>query len=161
MNDNNKKTGLKKFFEENRSLAVTIPVFVVLVIAVILVYVFSGNSGEVPESPAPTETTQNATPTPAVEKPDEGTEVVTLPIDERNKDESEIVRNPFAQPYKVSGIIYDKTGNSIAIIEAENKSFIVKIGDSAGEYFKVIDIESDKVVLEVEGMEIILTLSGE
>ncbi len=71
------------------------------------------------------------------------------------------MRNPFAAPYKVSGIIYDEKGGSIAIIEAENKTFIVKADDQVGEYFKVLNIESDKVVLEIEGQEIVLAISGE
>ncbi|MFO7611449.1 MAG: hypothetical protein R6W99_03035, partial [Clostridia bacterium] len=79
---------------------------------------------------------------------------------ERDKDESEILRNPFADPYKVSGIIYDRAGGSIAIIEAENKSFITTEGYDAEGYFKVLSIESNKVTLEVDGMELVLYISG-
>ena len=169
MNDNDKKSGLKSFFEKNRSLVFTIPIFIILVIVVILVYVLGGNDADVSESQLPAETNSTSTeqpiePTP-VPSPEAtatgGTEVTTLPKDERDKDESEIMRNPFADPYKVSGIIYDSKGKSIAIIEAENKSFIVEAGDMAGEYFKVINIESDRVIIEIEGQEIVLTLSGE
>jgi len=168
MGDNDKKSGLKKFFQDNRSLVFTIPVFIVLVIAVILVYVLGGND-DTAENQPPVETNPTATeqtvapvptPTPSSNETS-GTEVSTLPQDERDKDESEIIRNPFADPYRVSGIIYDKSGGSIAIIEAENKTYIVEVDEQVGEYFKVISIEAEKVVLEIDGQEIILTLSGE
>jgi len=165
MGEKDKKSGIKKFFQDNRSLVFTIPIFIVLVIVVILVYVFSGNNtAEPPVETNPTATVQPtapaSTPTP---QPTEtgGTEVTTLPQDERDKDTSEIMRNPFADPYRVSGIIYDEKGGSIAIIEAENKAYIVKVDDQVGEYFKVIKIESDRVVLEIEGQEVVLNLSGE
>jgi hypothetical protein len=168
MDGKEKKSGFGKFLRENRSLVITIPVFIVLVVVVILVYVFMGNNDK-PEdqtaaTPTPAATEQPAEATPAPTQPasdSSGTEVTTLPQDERDKDESEIMRNPFADPYRVSGIIYDKKGGSIAIIEAENKTFIVEADDQVGEYFKVLNIESDRVVLEIEGQEIVLTLSGE
>ena len=169
MGDKDKKSGLKKFFQENRSLVFTIPIFIVLVIAVILVYVLSGKGADTSETQSPVETNPTATEQPAESTPaataeptdSDGTEVTTLPKDERDKDDSEIIRNPFAAPYKVSGIIYDKSGNSIAIIEAENKSFIVETDDQVGEYFKVVNIEADRVILEIDGQEVVLTLSGE
>ena len=165
MGDKDKKSGLKKFFQENRSLVFTIPVFIVLVIAVILVYVLGGKDvadTQLPSETNPIVTEQPAelTPVPTSEPAESGgTEVTTLPKDERNKDDSDIIRNPFADPYKVSGIIYDKSGGSIAIIEAENKTYIVKTDDQIGNYFKVISIEPDQVVLEVEGQEIVLSIS--
>ena len=168
MNDKEKKSGLKKFFQENRSLVFTIPVFIILVVAVILVYVLTGRDNtaenQVPAETSPITTEQPAQTTPEptpVPSDSEGTEVTTLPQDERDRDGSEIMRNPFAEPYRVSGIIYDKSGNSLAIIEAENKTYIVEADEQVGEYFKVLNIESDRVVLEVDGLEIILTLSGE
>ena len=166
MDEKEKKSGLSKFLRENRSLVITIPIFIVLVVVVILVYVFMGNDNkpdnqaDVTPTPAATE---QATPTPQPSEPatdSDGTEVTTLPQDERDKDDSEIMRNPFADPYKVSGIIYDKRGGSVAIIEAENKTFIVEAGDEAGEYFKVISIEENHVVIEVDGREVILNLAG-
>lgn len=167
MGDKDKKSGLKKFFQENRSLVFTVPVFVILVIAVILVYVLTGKDNTA-EAPDPAQTNPVTTEQPAqtnepTQAPSDssGTEVTTLPQDERDRDQSEIVRNPFAAPYRVSGIIYDKSGNSLAIIEAENKTYIVEADEQVGEYFTVLNIESDKVVLEVDGQEIILTLSGE
>ncbi len=42
MDEKEKKSGFKKFLKENRSLVFTIPVFIVLVVAVILVYVLTG-----------------------------------------------------------------------------------------------------------------------
>lgn len=165
MGDKDKKSGLKKFFQENRSLAITIPIFIVLVVVVILVYASGGNnSAELPveTSPAATEQAAVTTPVPTPQPTESGgKEVTTLPKDERDKDESEIIRNPFAAPYRVSGIIHDKSGGSIAIIEAENKTYIVEADDQIGEYFKVIKIESNRVILEIEGQEVVLTLSGE
>ncbi len=162
MAEKDKKSGLKKFFQENRSLVVTIPVFVVLVIVAILVIVLNGNGKVAETTPAetnPTVTEQpvNSTPVPTASG---GTEVTTLPKDERDKDQSEILRNPLASPYKVSGIIYDEKGGSLAIIEAENKSFIVEAGDTAGGYFKVLEIRAGEVVLDVEGVEIVLSMPG-
>lgn len=167
MGDKDKKSGLKKFFQENRSLVFTIPVFIVLAVVVVLVYVLGNNKDSAENQPQAEETPvaveQTAAPslssTPAPTQSG-GTEVTTLPQSERDRDESEIIRNPFADPYRVSGIIYDKSGGSIAIIEAENKTYIVEADDQIGEYFKVVKIESDRVVLDVEGQEIVLTLSG-
>ena len=168
MAEKEKKTKFKKFLDENRSLVFTVPVFLVLVIVFVLIYAFGlGRNNDVSESNPPAmntnqpATTQSAAPQ-ASENPSTGggQEVTTLPDDERDKDQEEIARNPFADPYRVSGIIYDKSG-SIAIIEAENKSFIVEPGDEPGGYFKVISIDRDKVVLEVEGIELILSISGE
>ncbi|MBN2559278.1 MAG: hypothetical protein JXB33_11040 [Clostridia bacterium] len=158
MNEKEKKTGFRKFLDENRSLVFTIPVFIVLVIVVVLVYLLGGNNSDVSESTQPTATPAESAAPVASGQPG-GTEVSTLPIDERDKDQSEILRNPFADPYKVSGIIYDKNGGSIAIIEAENKSFIVSEGYEAEGYFKVLDIESNKVTLEVDGIELVLYVS--
>ncbi|MBN1623878.1 MAG: hypothetical protein JW903_05885 [Clostridia bacterium] len=166
MAEREKKTKFKKFLDENRSLVFTVPVFLVLIVVVILVYALSGNNDVSETTPPEADTnqpaaTQSAAPV-QTESPatDSGQEVTTLPDDERDKDQNEILRNPFAEPYRVSGIIYDKSG-SIAIIEAENKSFIVEAGDEPGGYFKVLSIEEDKVVLEVEGIELILSISGE
>ena len=165
MTEKNEKSKIKKFLDENRSLVFTVPVFLVLIVVVILVYALNGsNDAAETNQPAPTTTppaaTQSATPATTEEPSTGGQEVTTLPDDVRDKDQTEITRNPFADPYRVSGIIYDKSG-SIAIIEAENKSFIVEPGDEPGGFFKVISIEADKVVLEVDGMELVLSISGE
>ena len=156
------KSKFKKFLDENRSLVFTVPVFIVLLVVVILVYVLGGNNKDTSDNTAPGTNTPapTAVPTGTAEPVSgEGQEVVTLPDEERDKDPGEISRNPFAEPYRVSGILYDGDG-SIAIIEAENKSFIVEAGDEPGGYFKVISIEKDRVTLEVDGMEMILTVSG-
>ena len=167
MVDNKQKSGFKKFFKDNRSLMYTIPVLIVLVVAVVVVYILSENNKTADNQPAATPTateqqTEESTPAPSQSASEsDGTEVTTLPQDERDKDDSELMRNPFADPYKVSGIIYDEKGGSIAIIEAENKTFIVKTDDQVGEYFKVLNIEFDRVVLEIEGQEIVLVIFGE
>ena len=165
MTEKEKKTKFKKFLDENRSLVFTIPVFIVLVIVVILVYALGGNNSVSETNPPVADTNQPVATQSAPDQTEppstgDGQEVTTLPDDERDKDQEEILRNPFAEPYRVSGIIYDKSG-SLAIIEAENKSFIVEAGDEPGGYFKVLSIEVDKVVLEVEGIELILSISGE
>lgn len=159
-------TGLKKFATENKSLLFTIPVFVVLLVIVLFVYVFSGNNDNTTEvvspTPSPVATaSQEPTESQPVETTspeDQGTIVIPLPDTERDKDSDEIYRNPFAVPYKVSGIIYSSKGDSVAIIEAENKSFIVKVGDNAEDYFTVLNIEENSVTLKVEGYELILLL---
>lgn len=164
MAEKEKKTKFKKFLDENRSLVFTVPVFIVLVIAVILVNILSGNNtteNNQPSETTPPVTTQTAEPVQSGQPSDDDSqEVTTLPDDERDKDEDEIRRNPFSDPYRVSGIIYDKSG-SIAIIEAENKSFIVETGDSPGGYFTVLSIEKDNVVLDVDGVELTLSVSGD
>ena len=158
-------TGFKKFATENKSLLFTIPVFVVLLVIVLFVYV-SGNKDDTAEVITPTSTpvaTEQQTPTDTqpveTSTPDDQETIVTpLPDTERDKDSDEIYRNPFAVPYKVSGIIYSSKGDSVAIIEAENKSFIVKVGDNAEDFFTVLDISKNSVTLEVEGQELILSL---
>ncbi len=131
-------------------------------IVVILILVLNGNGKVAEITPAETNPTVTEQPIQSTSAPvaSGGTEVTTLPKDERDKDKSEILRNPMASPYKVSGIIYDEKGGSLAIIEAENKSFIVKAGETAGEYFKVLEIRADEVVLDVEGVEIVLSMPG-
>lgn len=156
-------TGFKKFVSENKSLFFTIPVFVVLLVVVLFVYVFNGDSNNtgdvVVKTPTPVQTVVDSTPVPIQEEvKDETTEVTTLPDSEREKDDETILRNPFALPYKVSGIIYDTKGNSVAIIEAENKSYIVKVGDNAEDFFTVLSIEKNSVVIEAEGKEVTLSL---
>lgn len=160
-------TGLKKFAAENKSLLFTIPVFVVLLVIVLFVYVFSGNDDDTAEVITPTPTavaTEQQTPTDTqpveTTTPDDDQETIVTPLPdtERDKDSDEIYRNPFAVPYKVSGIIYSSKGDSVAIIEAENKSFIVKVGDNAEDFFTVLDINKNSVTLEVEGQELILSL---
>ncbi|MBN2852260.1 MAG: hypothetical protein JXQ23_05925 [Clostridia bacterium] len=163
--DKKELTGFKKFVAENKSLLFTIPVFAVLLIIVLFVYVFNGNNKndqvEV-VSPTPSASavsnTQTAKPTSTPAPTTSGTEVTTLPDTERDKDSDEILRNPFASPYKVSGIIYDSKGGSVAIVEAENKSFIVKEGDNAENYFTVLNIERDSVIIEVDGETITISL---
>lgn len=171
MADKQSKTKLKKFFEENRTLVFTIPAIIILLIVVILIYALRGNDTKISENITPTPEPNQQTEQQVIEteKPESstdvpsnsGTEGTTLPQTERDKDIDEISRNPFADPYKVSGIIYDKSGDSFAIIEAENKSFIVKTGDQSGDYFKVLNIEEDRVVLEVDGQQLVLTLSAD
>ncbi len=159
-------TGFKKFAAENKSLLFTIPVFVVLLVIVLFVYVFSGNKDNTTEvitpTPSPVATVQQepteSQPVETTSPDDQRTIVIPLPDTERDKDSEEIYRNPFAVPYKVSGIIYSSKGDSVAIIEAENKSFIVKVGDNAEDYFTVLNIEKNSVTLEVEGNELILSL---
>jgi len=156
-------TGFKKFANENKSLLFTIPVFVVLLVIVLFVYVFNGNKpvDTVKSTPMPTKTISNedvATSTPTPTDTDSSTEVTTLPDSERTKDSDETYRNPFALPYKVSGIIYDSKGGSVTIIEAENKSYILKEGDKAEKYFTVLKIDKNSVIIEVEGEELTLTL---
>jgi hypothetical protein len=165
MVEKQEKSKFKKFIDENRSLIFTVPVFVVLAIVLVMVYVLGGNNDNTSETNPPAANTPLATAESA--EPSEtsdsnnGQEVTTLPDDEREKSPSEIQRNPFAEPYKVSGIIYDSKGDSLAIIEAENKSYIVEAGDEGDGYFTVVSIERDQEVLEVGGMEMILTVSGE
>lgn len=166
MSEKKDNTKLKKFFEENRTLVFTIPLFFVLIIVVVLVYLIGGSGSDKKAEVTPDQTNnlqQSSTAEPAVSQTPAavGTEGTTLPQNERNKDSEEISRNPFADPYRVSGIIYDKSGNSLAIIEAENKSFIVETGEEVSGYFKVINIEEKKVVLEVEGKELVLALSSD
>jgi len=165
MAEKEKKTKFRKFLDENRSLVFTVPVFIVLVIVVILVYVLGGNKDTSETVPPVTDTTsppvvQSAEPEQTEEpSSDSGQEVTTLPDGEREKDSDEMFRNPFSEPYRVSGIIFDGS-ESLAIVEAEDKSFIVETGDAPGGYFKVISIEKDRVTLEVDGMELILSVSG-
>jgi Tfp pilus assembly protein PilP len=169
MAKNEEPTGFKKFVDENKSLLFTIPVFVVLLVIVLFVYVFngggSGKQADITPTPVPVATASQSAdnqettePTPSTIPYDDSTEVVTLPDTEREKDSDEILRNPFALPYRVSGIIFDSKGESVAIIEAENKSFIVKVGDIADEYVTVIKIEKHAVIIEVEEHELTLTL---
>jgi hypothetical protein len=165
MEDNDKKSGLKGFFSKNRSLMFTLPVLIILIVLVVLLYVLGGSGGkDTADDNPPVETDDSQTRTPGpTQTPGESDDsegIVTLPDNEREKDPSEILRNPMAGPYRVSGIIYDEKDGSLAIIEAENKSFILKAGESAGSYFKVMEIKENEVVLDVDGMEIVLALSG-
>lgn len=50
------------------------------------------------------------------------------------------------QELQVNGIIYDKQGDSFAIVN----SIVVKTGDAIGEY-KVLSIEEDRVIFDKNG----------
>lgn len=153
------KKGFKKIVEENKSLVFTAPIFVILIIVVVIVYL-GGSDNKSTDPIDNNDVVENPIVTTTVSEPDTSTpEVVVLPDTEREKEVDEIARNPFADPYKVSGIMYDSRGDSIAIIEAEDMSFTVKENET-NEFFKVLRIEKDAVYIEVQEEEIKLPLGS-
>jgi len=171
-NAKNKLDILKKsvieFFEKNRSLVFLLPLLVIMLVVLIVLY-SSGNkanknnenytvSGGKNQSGSISASTGNGIDLPS------GNKIEVLPQTERETEKaaedkgSENVANkgtsnpanPFDAPMKLSGIILNNKGSSVAIIETNNTSYVVKEGEFVNNIWKVEKIE-EKGVLLVNG----------
>jgi type II secretory pathway component PulC len=154
------QSGFKRFLNENKSLAVSIPILAVLLIAVVIIYFSLGSTKN-----------QEAVPTASEILNAQAQTIEILPNTERAtsdsnneqkntsspKDEGEI-KDPFSGPVSLTGVLVDSQGNGIAVIEANNKSYIVRKGDILENNMTVGSISEDKVILKDQDREITLKL---
>ncbi|HBN84094.1 MAG TPA: hypothetical protein DDZ89_09645 [Clostridiales bacterium] len=159
---NKKETKFKKFLNENKSLAVMLPIFVVLLGIVLYIYVFSDMMGPKKQVSNP-QTTQP--PVVTTQKPKETTAPVSgevtqkepettgtlnlLPIRERVLSELESISDPFSSSaYKLKGIVYSEKGISCCIISTNGKSYILEENQSISDVLTVIKIEKESVTVQ-------------
>lgn len=154
-----KESAIQTFFKENKSLAVMLPVLVVLIIAMIVIYSGNGDAGkaepvtsDIAASPSP------GTGTVPVDQP----KVEVLPQVVRktaSQGESASINDPFEEPMKLSGILTNSRGEAIAIIESAGISYIVRPDDNIGETpWKVVSIYESSVMLDFNGESQLLKL---
>lgn len=159
------KEAITDFFNKNRSLVVLLPLLVVMIIAAIILYSTSDKppkntenytvSSSKNQNGNLSDSTGSSTDIPM------GNKVEVLPQTERTIDqESKNVENqnekgknesnslnPFDTPMKLAGIILGNNGSSVAIIETNNSSFVVKEGEFVNKVWKVLRIEEKGVLL--------------
>lgn len=69
----------------------------------------------------------------------------------RNGEEGSSVRDPFAGPIVLTGLITGGQGQDLAIIETSRATYVVKEGERIDDYWTLKEISSGRVVLEGEG----------
>lgn len=158
--EQNKLDAYKKvitdFFNKNRSLVVLLPLLAIMIVIVIILY--SSNytvSSSKNQTGNLSASTGNGADIPS------GNKVEVLPqteraIDKNNENgenQSEKTKNgsdplnPFDKPMKLAGIILGSNGSSVAILETNNSSFVVKEGEFVNKVWKVLKIEEKGVLL--------------
>jgi hypothetical protein len=160
-----KESAIQTFFKENKSLAIMLPVLVVLIIAMIIIYSGNGDAGKA----EPISSDIAASPTPGVGA---SSGVGAVPIDQPKVEVlPQVVRktasqgdiastnDPFEEPMKLSGILTNSRGEAIAIIELAGTSCIVRPDDNIGDTpWKVVSIYESSVMLDFNGESLLLKL---
>lgn len=164
-------TAFKKFMRENKSMAVMLPIFILLILVLLYIYVFSGMVGPKKQVSAP----QTTNPPVVTQKPsvtippvngDEQSNPETsentlnlLPIRERALSDSEAVIDPFASPYKLKGVAYSEKGVSCCVIAANGKSYLLEENQNISDLLTVIKIEKETVTIKNNnGNNIVLSI---
>lgn len=158
---NGGQSAFKRFLKENRTLAVSIPILAILLIAVIIIYSSMGNSksqGTVPviaeKTNAPAQTIEILPNTERVINSKESRD------DLKNSDSTSnaAIKDPFNGPITLVGVLVDANGGGMAVIEANNKSYIVKKDDILENDMTVSSISTDQITLKDNDREMILKL---
>lgn len=156
-------SGLQRFLKENKSLAVSIPLLAVLLIVVIIVYFSMGNSNNQEAVPTIAENTNAPAQTieilPNTERVINSNDSVN---EQKNTDSAgnTTVKDPFSGPVSLVGVLVDAKGNGIAVIEANNRSYIVRKDDVLENNMTVSSISDDQVILKNGDQEITLNLEN-
>lgn len=152
-----KKNAFSEFFRENKSLKVLLPILVVGIIAIIILY-SNPDGGAKPASSDLTSQDTNQTGL-------YGKTVEVLPQMERITDPGVSlaqVRDPFSSNVVVpvlKGITLSGEKNT-AIVETENRAYVVCTGDIIGDAWTVEEIDASGVVLKgKDGNEITISFS--
>ncbi len=159
-----KESGFKKFLNQNKSLAIMLPVFVVLIGIVLYMYVFSdmGKTKPAVASKPPAETQKAIVTTAVNNKNTTGgdTDVFNfLPVRERALSDGEVQNDPFTTQYQLKGIVYSEKGTSCCVITAKGKSYILEENQSIESVLTVLEINKSNVrIKNTEGKEIILSI---
>jgi|GEM_PF-369682 len=155
-----KENVISRFFRENKSLVVMLPLLAVLIVVLIIVYSGSGSEQEV--------TSDVATPSQSADTDvNDRTQVEILPKTERaaeiDEDNSTAVQDPFASPMKLRGlIIYSDRDKSKAIIEYGGCSYIAKKDEAIGDSdWTVADIYEKSLMLSSGEKSQLLTLDSD
>jgi hypothetical protein len=158
---NGGQSAFKRFLKENRTLAVSFPILAILLIAVIIIYASMGNSksqGAVPvvaeNTNAPAQTIEILPNTVRdIDNNDSGS-------DQKSTDSTSnaAIKDPFSGPITLVGVLVDAKGGGMAVIEANNKSYIVRKDDILENNMTVSSISADQVTLKDNDREMILKL---
>lgn len=155
------QSDFRKFMRENRSLVYSIPILLVLLIAVIIVYSRMGTSQDQTAVSAAAGNPELAAkavqilPDTEREANNDGSADQKKRID--NESNSEI-KDPFSGPVTLHGILLDGKGNGIAVIETDNKSYIVRKDDILGNDMTISSIATDGITLKEGSREVVLKL---
>jgi type II secretory pathway component PulC len=162
MANKNINSNFKMFLKENKTLAVSAPILVILIIAVIILYSSMGSQDAQGILPALTENAPAGL---------EGTRVEILPQTERTTSgtaqdaQGEAApetgggaKNPFNSPVTLKGIIVRDDNKGAAILETGGKTLIVSKDDTLENGMTVGDISLDKVILIDNGKDIELKM---
>lgn len=149
-----KNKAITEFFQKNKSLAVLLPVLVIGIIVIIAVYSKPGNQVK------PISSNTNPNTIDSIKTNNDaglvGSTVEILPQMQRiTKPEglkNAEIKDPFAlktgaQVIVLKGIAYNGD-SSTAIIETENRAYVVSAGDKVGERWNVVKVNQQSVVLE-------------
>ncbi len=151
----------KRFLKENKSLAVSIPILVILLIAVIIIYFSMGSAKKTEAVTAAAESTSAPSQTIEILPNTERTiNDSTSGNSSKNAESSSTttIKDPFSGPLKLVGILVDSDGSGIAVIEANSTSYIVSKNDVLENNMTVTDISVDSVTLKNDDRELELKL---
>jgi type II secretory pathway component GspD/PulD (secretin) len=161
---NNKNTGsnFKMFLKDNKTLAVSVPILVILIIAVIIIYSSMGSQDADGILPALAENAPAGL---------EGTRVEILPQTERitpgttqgveggaSPETDGAVKNPFNSPITLKGVVARDDDEGAAILETGGKTLIVRKDDVLENGMTVGGITLDRVILIDNGKDIELKM---
>ncbi len=152
------QSSFKRFFRENRTLAFSIPILVILVVVVLIVYSNPGVAKPGESVPALAESTN-----PGLQ----GNPVEILPQTERPTDKgtdsgkegsSETLKNdPFSGPLKLVGVLTGG-GKDMAVIESGGRSYVLQKGDVLEGGMTVESVASNEVRLKDGDREVSVKL---
>lgn len=151
----NGKIEMPEFFKKNKSLVVLLPVLAIGIVIVIFIYARPAQPSKKASTSTPPKTAANSGQKNP-EAPLDGNNVEILPQMERvTKPDLPIegnVRDPFAsQPappvMTLKGIACSGNGNT-AVIETEDRAYVVSAGDKVAEKWNVLKIEPQSVILQ-------------
>lgn len=149
-----KESAFSEFFKKNRSLTVLLPILTVGLIVVVILY--SNPDGLV--TPASSDLTSNG-----AKQTLNGRTVEVLPQMERvtKPDVTPSARDPFSSHTAIVPVLKGITlsdGKNTAIVETENRVYVVGTGDNIGDTWAVKKIDASGVVLEgTDGNEVVLS----
>lgn len=162
----NGSSGFKRFFEQNKSLMVLLPLLLVMLIVVAILYIpklFNSAAEVAVSSDNATRQTQQTT--------QQGSKVEVLPqtqrvIDEASADKADSTaskstsaeKDPFVGPMAYSGYVLNSDGNNIAVLEGNGRTYLVRIGDMLGESTEVQSITGEEVILKNNDRTTVLKL---
>lgn len=164
-NGTSSSSGIKKFFEQNKSLRVLLPLLLVMIVVVAIIYVpkLFNNSSNVPASAANT--------TKQTQQTEQNSKVEVLPQTQRVIDESAATeadkatsesaspdKDPFIGPMSYTGYVLNSNGDNIAVLEGNGRTYLVRIGDMLGENTEVQSITGEEVILKYNERTTVLKL---